>query len=248
MSSNVNLPPYSAEAPPGGIPLSSTHIIANRISGNVQTCSIKDFQVDYLKIVRESATSYHICLSVDPTPIYRIMLVPESTKLGDIQIFPASDAALPAVAAARLTTTPYDKNVPLATLCTSEPHLPEAHWRPMSRASTFAIGEDYRSSMPIITVPGIAPVMRQFAWRTGLCKPVFELWWDGPLPLASSSGYVKGDRDFRYVFATVDTGTAGTGYFGHNLIEIRRGGGLEFELSVVLETFVILQHLKKELV
>ena len=33
---------------------------------------------------------------------------------------------------------------------------------------------------------------------------------------------------------------------GENLIEMRRGGGLEFELTVVLQIFVILQHLKKE--
>jgi hypothetical protein len=38
-----------------------------------------------------------------------------------------------------------------------------------------------------------------------------------------------------------------TGLNHDNLIEIRRGGGLDFELTVVLEVFAILHHMNKRL-
>ncbi|KIN08955.1 hypothetical protein OIDMADRAFT_48798 [Oidiodendron maius Zn] len=243
MSSDAKLPPYS-EHPPSKGGAASSQITSNRIAGNVQTCSIKDHQLDYLKIVRESATSYYLCLSVDPAPIYRIEFVSDSNKVGDIQIFPAFDTTLPAVAAARLSSNPKSKSEPPAMICTSEPYLPDARWMPLTRAPTFVVGEDYRISIPIVTVPGAAPVQRQFTWRTSLCEPFFELWWDGPLPHVSPRGFIKDDRDSRYVFATV-VRAAET---GGNLIEIRRGGGLEFELAVVLGMFVILWHRNKQLV
>jgi hypothetical protein len=245
MSSDSKLPPYSEHPPFKGGSAPNAQVTANRIAGNVQTCSIKDLQIDYLKIVRESATSYYICLSVDPTPIYRIEFVSDSTKIGDIQVFPAFDPALPAVAAARLSRNPKSKSEPVAMICTSDPYLPDARWRSLTRASTLALSEDYRSSIPIVTVPGTAPTHHQFAWRTSLCEPFFELWWEGPLPHVSSRGFTKDDRDSRYLFATVVRRVAET---EENLIEIRRGGGLEFELNVVLEMFVILQHQNKQLI
>jgi hypothetical protein len=245
MSGDSKLPPYSEHPPSKGESAPSAQISANRIAGNVQTCSIKDHQLDYLKIVRESATSYYVCLSVDPTPVYRIKVISDSTKIGDIQVFPAFDTALPVVAAAQLSRNLKNKSEPVAMICTSEPFLPDARWRPLTRAPTLSISEDYRSSIPIVTVPGTAPTYRQFAWRTGLCEPLFELWWDGPLHHMSSRGFTKDDRDARYLFATVVRRAAET---EENLIEIRRGGGLEFELSVVLEMFVILQHQNKQLI
>jgi hypothetical protein len=245
MSGDSKLPPYSEYPPSKGGSAPSAKITTNRIAGNVQTCSIKDHQVDYLKIIRESATSYYICLSIDPTPLYRIEVVSDSTKIGDIQVFSAADTTLPAVAAARLSRNPKSKSEPVAMICTSEPHLPDARWRPVTRAPTLWIGEDYRSSIPIVTLPGTAPTYRQFAWRTSLCEPFFELWWDGPLPHMSPRGFTKDDRDSRYVFATVVRRAAEA---EDNLIEIRRGGGFEFELSVVLEMFMILHHQNKQLI
>jgi hypothetical protein len=57
-----------------------------------------------------------------------------------------------------------------------------------------------------------------------------------------ASRFMHDQRGSEYVFATM---TRKTTEGGENLIEIRRGGGLDFELSVVLELFVIL-HFKKE--
>lgn len=53
---------------------------------------------------------------------------------------------------------------------------------------------------------------------------------------------MRDQRGSEYVFATVARKTANR---GDNLVEIRRGGGMDFELSVILELFVIL-HLRKE--
>jgi hypothetical protein len=242
MSSNTaSLPPYSEKHPSIESSAPSAQTTADRIAGTVQTCSIRDFQVDYLTIVRDSPTSYHVSLTVDPTPLYRIELVSDS-KIGNIQVFPAFDTALPAVAAARLSANPKSKSEPSAMICTSSPHLPDALWRPLIRTGMLSV-ESYQTSIPIVTVPGRAPAPHQFSWRTGsLSEPFYQLWWDGPLPLVPGSMFMHDQRGSEYVFATMARKTAQS---GENLIEIRRGGGLNFELSVVLELFVIL-HFKKE--
>ena len=242
MSSNTaDLPPYSEKhhSQETSAPSASTN--ADRIAGTLQTCSIRDFQVDYLTIIRDSATSYHISLTVDPTPLYRIELVFSSTKVGNIQIFSASDSTLPPIAAARLLANPKSKKEPLATICTSSPTQPDALWRPLTRTGTFFV-EDYRSTIPIVTVPGRAATPHQFTWRTsGVTEPFYQLWWDGPLPLVPAAMFMQDQRGSEYVFATVARKTADG---GDNLVQIRRGGGIDFELSVILELFVIL-HLKK---
>lgn len=243
MSSNIaNLPPYSEKHHYKETSASSAQTTANRIAGTVQTCSIRDFQVDYLTIVRVSPTNYHVSLTVDPTPLYHIELVLGSTRIGNIQVFPAFDTTLPAVAAARLSANPKSKSEPSAMICTSSPHLPDALWRPLTRTGMLSV-EAYQTSIPIVTVPGRAPASHQFSWRTGsLSEPFYQLWWDGPLPLVPASRFMHDQRGSEYVFATMARKTAEG---GENLIEIRRGGGLDFELSVVLELFVIL-HFKKE--
>lgn len=248
MSSDAKLPPYSEGPSSKGRPVPSPQTTTHgSIASNVQTCSIKDLQFDYLKIVRESATSAYICLTVDPTPLYRIEFVEDSTKVGDIQIFSAPDTSLPAIAAARLSTENKSRSKQVAMICTSKPYLPDAHWRPVTRAGVLSLAEDYRSSIPIVTVPGTAPTYQQFGWRTSLCEPLFELWWDGPYVNAPPYAYVKDQRDSRYLLATVVRRSAETGNID-NLVEIRRGGGLEFELSVILEMLVILHHKKQQLV
>lgn len=245
MSSNTaSLPPYSeSEKQPSKEP-SAPSATVSRIAGTVQTCSIRDFQVDYLTIVRDSPTRYHISLTIDPTPLYRIELVSESTKIGNIQIFPASDSTLPAVAAARLSVNPKSKSEPLATICTSSPHLPDAYWRPLSRTGMFSV-QDYTTSIPIITVPGRAAAPQQFSWQSyRLSEPFYQLRWDGPLSLVPSAMFMNDQRGSEYVFATMARKTADG---GENLVEIRRGGGLDFELSVILELFVILYFKKEQL-
>ncbi|TVY78542.1 hypothetical protein LSUE1_G008906 [Lachnellula suecica] len=244
MSSNTaNLPPYSEKHIPNEISAPDSQTTSNRIAGTIQTCSIRDFQVDYLTLVRDSATSYHISLTVDPTPLYRIELVSSSSKVGDIQIFPATDSA--PIAAARLSVNPKSKSEPLATMCTSSPHLPDAIWRPsLTRKSMFS-SDEYQTSMPIITMPGRAATPRQFSWRTGsVAEPFYQLWWEGPLPFVPSSMFMADQRGSEYVFATLAR-KAVEG--GENLVQIRRGGGLAFELSVILELFVILQSKKTQL-
>ena len=56
--------------------------------------------------------------------------------------------------------------------------------------------------------------------------------------------FMPDQRGSEYVFATIARKTAEG---GENLVEIRRGGGLDFELSVILELFVILHFKKKQL-
>jgi len=242
MSSNTaNLPAYSEKHPSNDTPAPSAQTAASRILGTTQTCSIRDFQVDYLTIVPDSPTSYHLSSTIDPTPVYRIELAGDGAKTGNIQIFPASDPSLPAVAAARLSANPKNKSEPAATICTSMPHLPDAQWRPLTRKSMLS-SDSYSTSIPIVTVPGRAPAPHQFSWRTGvLSEPFYQLLWDQPLPLVPSVHYVPDQRGSEYRFATMTRKTAAG---GENLIEMRRGGGLDFELSVVLELLVIL-HFKK---
>jgi hypothetical protein len=238
----INLPPYSEKQPSAEASTSASNL-ANRIAGTVNTCSIKDFQHDYLTIIQDSPTSYHVALTIDPTPLYRIELVSESTKVGDIQIFPAHDTSLPAVAAARLSTNPKSKTEALATICTSSPHLPDAVWRPVTRERGMLSADDYRTTIPIVTVPGRAPVSSSFSWRkNGFSEPYFQLWWDGPLPMMSAKRLTNEPVGSEHLFATIARKTARG---GENLVELRRGGGLDFELSVLLELFMIM-HDKKE--
>ncbi|VUC24194.1 unnamed protein product [Clonostachys rosea] len=247
MSSHTdNLPPYQEKQPliEVGAPVASP--AAGRIAGSVQTCSIRDNQVDYLKIDRVSATSYDICLTVDPTPLYRIQLVSEFSKVGNIQIFSLSDITLPPIAAARLSANPKSKTEPIATICTSSPSEPDALWRPMARKSgTFSIHE-YLSDIPIVTVPGLPATPHRFLWMSRhLSEPYYKLEWEGPLPMIPASMSNDSKRGAEYVFATIARKTADG---GANLVEIRRGGGLEFELTVILQLFVILHFAQVELI
>lgn len=194
--------------------------------------------------MRESPTYYSVCLTIDPTPIYRVEFATGSTNGGDIQIFPASDTALPAIAAARLSINPKSKTEPFARICT-DLSLPRTIWRPMERKSSW-LGETYSGSIRILTVPGMAPVDAKFEWEVGvMAEPFFQLWWDGPLPLVPKSRFMHDQRGPEYIFCTMARKVSEKEV---NLIEIRRGGGLEFELTVLLQLFAILRYQKKPLV
>jgi hypothetical protein len=212
------------------------------MAGAVQTLSIRDCQVDYFTIVRESATSYHIALTVDPTPLYRIELTPNSTKIGDVQMFSAADNSLP-IAAARFFTD-SSKKKPCATFCTSSPTDPSALWRPVFFRSSFLLSY-YSSETPIVTVPGRPAVPHLLAWRDRSSPSrMLDLWWEGPGALVPSWSYRPDERGFEYVFATFVVKTTDT---GDNLLQLRRGGGMEFELSVILQLFTVLHFLKEQL-
>ncbi|EPE25940.1 hypothetical protein GLAREA_01852 [Glarea lozoyensis ATCC 20868] len=242
MSHNPSeLPPYSEkhDSEEKSTP-TSIQTTTNRIAGTINTCSVKDGQVDYFTVVRDSPTSYHVSLTIDPTPIYRIELVSDSTKLGDIQVFPANDPNLPAIAAARLSTNPKkSKTEPAATTCVSSPHDPNSTWWPLTRSSTVLL-TGIVSPIPIITVPGRAAITHNFSWEIS-SEPIYRLWWCGQLPFVPKSGFVHVPRGPEYQFAAMTRKSAAG---GENILEIRRGGGLDFELTVLLHFFVLV-HMEK---
>lgn len=219
-SSMSELPPYSESGP-------STTI--NRVAGHVNTVSIADLQNDYFKIVRTSTNDYIVALTVDPTPIYRVKTSAKPSDVDDILIFPASgDANIP-VAAAKLAINPK-KSEPVAHICTASPHLPNASWRPLTKTSLLS-PHDYKCDIPLVTVPGQNPVLHPFNWRTSLSEnQYYELWWFGQF-------------DFMCHFAMCTPKPEGA--YPDPLIQIRRGGGLQFELSVILGMFTIYRHLAR---
>jgi hypothetical protein len=222
------LPPYSPAPPP---PVAAVPIKHNRIAGTVYTCSIADQQHDYFWITRAGPLgNYHVSVTTaHTTPLYHIE-TSRAPDAPDIQLFATSNP-LP-VAAARITRNP-SKSDPLATICTTPPHLAATVWRPLLPA---ARPDNYMASIPIVTVPGLRGSVRAFAWRTtgrGL-----ELWWRSPTHGAETAAEQP-------VFARCTF--RGSTDYPENVIEVRRGGGLEFELGVVLGMAVVLQLTNRQL-
>lgn len=239
------LPPYSAD-PPSTEEIPSAQVTYNRIAGDRHTISIADHQHDYFKLVRASPTSFTISLTVDPTPIYRIEFSLDSSDVGDIAVFPAFSDSKLLVASIRFIKNPK-KNEAIATICMASPHLPSTRSLSLFKASSLAYGQDYRSSIPIIAVPGMSPTLKTFVWRTTISAPYFELWLDGPLPNQSQNQHQLRDAawDNKYLFATCNP--PGPGQRHDNIIMVRRGGGLEFELAVILEMIAILHSMNRRL-
>lgn len=235
----TELPPYSADPPTAA----SEALTNNRIAGIVNTISITDLQSDYFRVIRESPTSYFLNLTVDPTPIFRIELPTDPSALGDILIFPAFSSSSDPIAAARLTKNPK-RSDPIAQLCTASPHLSNAKWRPILKAPPLSYGADYKCSIPIITVPGSKPIMKEFTWQTKLPAPYYQLWWDGAFPSEPEYQHSQRAFDARSIFATFTPKSVSRS--PENLIRLRRGGGLEFELSVVLGMIAIFYHVGKK--
>jgi hypothetical protein len=240
MSSNTDgLPPYQEK------PSSTQETIApsaqpsrlaypSRLAGSIQTCSISDGYIDHFSITRVSDSSYHLSLTVDPTPIYRIELILGPTKVGNIQIFSASDTTLPALAvAARASSDRKGKKVPVATICTSSPTEPDAHWRPVFCTSSGYSCHDYSSEIPVVKVPGRAAKPQAFKWVVWDDEPA-RLWWQGPLPFQPNPLHRSAPTSMPFLFATVTVEPGD----GETLVQIRRGAGIDFELSVILEAFL----------
>ncbi|CAG9986608.1 unnamed protein product [Clonostachys byssicola] len=218
MSSSINtLPPYQ-EKP------SSTNGI-NRLGGTIQTCSIKDGQIDYFSIIRVSETSYYLSLTVDPTPLYRIELILGPNKLGNIQIFSTSSSKL--LAAVRVSTDQKSKSQPIGTICTSSPSDPDAVWRPIALEKGF-LAVDYETHIPVVIVPGRAAKSQSFLWKIDEGKGG-RLCWERPLH--NSINPTVNDLNFATISIEDD---------GETLVEMRRGGGIDFELSVILEAFLLM--------
>ena len=241
------LPPYS-EAPPPVVPAEASAQTTNgRIAGAVLTCSIADMHHDYFKITRESATRYQLSLTVDPTPIYRVELTRDPTVVGDIVVLPvfSSRGAVAAVKFANLkkSKTRYE---PVATVCAQEPCRPDMTWLPLVKASVLGPRKDcemYRSSIPIVTVPGLKASIETFVWRFKPSATYFEMSSEWPLPYEPGRTSNQTEGDSRLVFARVTLKSSGKTY--PEVIEIRRGGGLEFELTVVLNAFTILHNMNR---
>ena len=237
-------PPYTVD-PPSEASIPSPLLTTDRVAGDVRTCSIADLQHDYIRISRDTSTSYHVNLTVDPTPRYRIHLSTDSSDVGDILIFPAFSSTTVPVAALRRVKDPK-RTDPLAWICTRMPQAANARWLPVTKAASLVYGEVYRSQVPIVTTPGLPKAVRSFVWRAPLLTPsapYMEIWWEGPLPYMSQRQ--SSHDDFRYIFATCML--KGVGGSKENVIQIRRGGGLEFELTVILGMFAVLHHMKKTL-
>lgn len=235
----TSLPPYSAHGPAEGS-IRSAQVMADTIAGNVQTCSIKDRQHNYYKVVPDTSVSYYVCLTVDPTPIYRIEFSKDPSAVGDITIFPSSGTSSAPVAAARYGKNPK-KGDPVATICSSSPHLQEPLWLPLTKDRAITSMADYKSSIPIVAVPGMPPTHQAFGWHVLYARPNLELFWEGPLPLQSSRAHARAERDYNYPIATCLVGEAG----GDIIVEMTRGGGLQFELAVLLQMLVLLRPAKQ---
>ncbi|CAG9981902.1 unnamed protein product [Clonostachys byssicola] len=239
MSSNPDgLPPYQEKpsstqekTAPGA--QSSRLAYPSRLAGSIQSCSISDGYMDHFSITRVSDSTYHLSLTVDPTPIYRIELILGPTKVGNIQIFSASDTTLPALAAARASTEKRSKKVPVGTICTASPTEPDAHWRPVFCTDDGYTQFRYSSEIPVVKVPGRAHKPQTFEWVVDDEEPT-RLWWQGPLPFQPRLLHRAEPKSLPFLFAQVTFEPDG----GEHLVQIRRGAGIEFELSVILEAFL----------
>lgn len=239
MSSNSDgLPPYqekpsSTQETTAPSAHSSRLAYPSRLAGSIQTCSISDGYMDHFSITRVSDSTYHLSLTVDPTPIYRIELILGPTKVGNIQIFSASDTTLPALAAARSSTENKGKKVPVGTICTSSPTEPDAHWRPVFCTNDGYTRTQYSSEIPVTKVPGRAAKPQTFEWDVWEGQPT-RLFWQGPLPLQPRCLHTADPKSLPFLFAQVNFEPDE----GEHLVQIRRGGGIDFELSVILEAFL----------
>ncbi|KAK7228158.1 hypothetical protein V2G26_000328 [Clonostachys chloroleuca] len=239
MSSNADgLPPYqekpsSTQETTASSAQSSRLAYPSRLAGSIQTCSISDGYMDHFSITRVSDSTYYLSLTVDPTPIYRIELILGPTKVGNIQIFSASDTTLPALAAARASTEKRSKKVPVGTICTSSPTEPDSHWRPVFCTKDGYTWFQYSSEIPVVKVPGRAAKPQTFKWDIWDGEPT-RLFWQGPLPLQTRPLHTSAPDSMPFPFAQVKFEPDN----GEHLVQIRRGGGIEFELSVILEAFL----------
>ncbi|CAG9982785.1 unnamed protein product [Clonostachys byssicola] len=224
-STNDNLPPYQEKA----FAQETTSSVAypSRLAGTIQTCSIKDGQVDYFSLIRVSDSTYHLSLTIDPTPLYRIELCLGSSKVGNIQIFSASDSTL--LAAARTSGDQKSKTLPIGMVCTSSPAEPNASWRPVAWGKSW-LPLWIDTHIPVVTIPGRPAKPQHFEWRVEEGKGA-DLKWEGKLP----TNFIN-PAPIEYNFARVIIEPDG----GETLVEIRRGAGIDFELSVILEAFLLI--------
>jgi hypothetical protein len=216
------LPPYE---PAQAAPVATLH---SCMAGPVQTCSIEDMQHDYFHLIQDTPTSYTLRLTVGTTPLYRIEISSDPASTADIFLYPAFTTDTP-IAAARIAPR-SEKILPPVTICTSAPTSASARYNiGMRKSSSLMPGENYHTKLPIVTVPGIKPVMRDFGWKFARhsADPDMELW------QSEVTGYGKTENlDREQIFARYYK--RGHRVYGKNILILRRGGGLDFEYAAVL--------------
>jgi hypothetical protein len=213
------LPPYMPKA------------VKPSMAGPIQTCSIQDMQHDYFRITENSPSNYEISLTTNPTPLYRITVSRNASATTEIQIFQAFSSE-PAVATCRIP--PKRTKGAIVTMCIAQLLPTSAPWLEMI-ISAYSTRECY-GLLPIVKIPGCKPVLMNFAWRfhQGFDKADLELWLESPLPYAPVEGH-----DYRQLFASYYK--RGTKHIEKNVLEIRRGGGLQFEYVTLLGIFAVLE-------
>jgi hypothetical protein len=246
--------------------------IKHSMAGPVHTISIEDMQHDYFRISPDSSTSFEISLTVNPTPLYRVEMSEDPSANIEIQIFEAFTSG-PALATCRTSPkdpestklkfsnmkniknikniTRIAKSPPVASVCTASPESPDAKWQALYKSSALTWSY-FSGRIPLVMVPGCGPVLRNFVWRIGQAsnQAQLELWLkeelDDETATEGSSNPEGSNR--AHLFAR---------YYGHgqkqghakpfikkHILEVRRGGGIEFEFAVILEVLAILHLIK----
>ncbi|OBT39483.1 hypothetical protein VE00_10121 [Pseudogymnoascus sp. WSF 3629] len=194
------------------------------LAGPVKTTSLSDMQHDYFRVTRVTNTTYSIALTTDPTPLYRIEVDPHIAADPAIQVFDLFNP-LP------LATARLHPAVATSQSCTRDPAGDNPKWRPLSLL--------HFSSIPLIVIPGMAPIERSVRWQhTTKYSTNLELWMRDPL-FGISAGAAQTTVPRELLLARY--GIEGVGFIADRVLEIRRGGGMEFELVVLVQAFAILE-------
>ncbi|OBT99666.1 hypothetical protein VE01_02165 [Pseudogymnoascus verrucosus] len=218
-ASTAPVPPSTD--PPTYLPQPILRTTRHNLAGPIQTVSLSDKQHDYFLATRTSPTTYTLSLTSDPTPLYRIEISPSPASDPAIQLFDFHDPF--PLAAARMP--PFVTT--FASVCTREPAGAGAVWHRMT---------DSHGVLAVEIVPGLPVVNRDVVWSTprlttGLtCTLLGSLFgWDG-----------DGVTLARY-------GMTGPGFRADMVFDILRGGGIEFELGIVMQVFVKLEADRRKL-
>ncbi|OBT60424.1 hypothetical protein VE03_10284 [Pseudogymnoascus sp. 23342-1-I1] len=221
-TSTSTAPPEHEQPTPTYTPHPPIRLPKRNMAGPIQTISLADKQHDYFQVTRTSPftltapTTYCMSLTTDPTPLYRIEVDPRPTADPAIQLFDPS-TPLP-LAIARLA--PFVPTV--AAVCTRDPAGANPVWHPMGEASGMLCLEP---------VPGLPAVLRSVGWT--YTKLTSHL-------TCTLMGSLFGIADDDTVLARY--GMMGRGRFSADMVfEVLRGGGLEFELAVVMQVFTKLE-------
>ncbi|KFY63887.1 hypothetical protein V496_03595, partial [Pseudogymnoascus sp. VKM F-4515 (FW-2607)] len=146
-------------------------------------------------------------------PLYRIEVDPRPTADPAIQLFDLDDPF--PVAVARM----HPHVIPEAAVCTREPAGPNAIWHPFS---------DNYAVLYVESVPGLPAVQRGVRWWPKQTKNL----------TCSIIGSLFGIPEEDMVLARYGM----LGRSGADMVlQVARGGGIEFELGIVMQLFVRLE-------